>query len=180
MTRTKRVFTVLKGLVMIAFAVMLVFVPTKYMLNIVLGTIGIGITLKGFSILWYYLSMARSMVGGKSVLFKAIIYLDIGALTATLVDSPGASVVLYLAAINGFSGAVSILRAREAKGVGSRWKLTFAHGAVNILFAVAVIVLGFVLKMPEHAVYIYVISLLYSAVMTIISAFRRTAIVYIQ
>ena len=180
MTKTNRVLTVLKGLVMTAFAVLLIAVPSEYMLNIVLGIIGIGMSLKGFSVLWYYISMARYTVGGKAVLFKAIIYLDIGVLTSSLADAPGASVVLYLAAISGFSGVIGILRAFEAKGIGSHWKLTFAHGAVNILFAVAVIVFGFVLKMPEQAVYVYVISLLYSAVMTIISAFRRTAIVYIQ
>ena len=180
MTKGKRVLTVLNGLLMIAFAFTLILIPTKYMLNIVLGTIGIGISLKGFGLLWYYINMARFTVGGKSVLFKAIIYLDIGVLTSSLVDSPGASVVIYLAVINGFSGAVGILRALEAKGIGASWKMTFAHGVVNILFAVAVVVFGFVMKMPEQAAYIYVISLLYSAVMTIASAFKQTAIVYIQ
>lgn len=180
MTRTKRVFTVLKGLIMLAFAAALVLLP-KYALNLILGTISIGMTVEGFRTLWYYLTMARFMVGGKSVLFRAIIFLDLGILSTSLTEAPGAAVILYLAAINGFNGAVDVLRAREQKTEGSpHWKFTGIHGAVDIILAAAVVVCGLFLRMPQAAVYIYTAGLVSSAVMTIISAFRRTAIVYIQ
>ena len=54
------------------------------------------------------------------------------------------------------------------------------YGAVYVLGAAAVLVCGFVMKMPEMAVYVYAAGLIFSAAARIMRAFRRTAIVYIQ
>ena len=61
-------------------------------------------------------------------------------------------------------------------GTGS-WRLRLLHGVVDLLQALlCLIFIGSV----QLAVYIYVAGLIYSAIFRIITAFRRTAIVYIQ
>ena len=180
MTKTKRVFNVLMGLFMLFTAAVLVTVPTES-IPFVLGLIGLGMTLNGIRSLVYYFSMARHMVGGKRLLYRGIIFLDIGILTSSLADAPELSLIIYVAAVSAFTGLVAVLRAREEKKGGSpRWKGKMLYGAVYVLGAAAVLVCGFVMKMPEMAVYVYAAGLIFSAAARIIRAFRRTAIVYIQ
>lgn len=180
MTRTKRFIEIVKGLVTLVLAIYLIAFPYESM-PFVLGLIGLGMTLNGIRSLVYYFSMARHMVGGKSVLYRGIIYLDIGILTSSLSDNPDLSIIIYVAAVNIFTGIVALLRAREEMAAGApRWKAKLIRGIIRLLMASAVIVCGFVLKMPEASVYVYAAGLILSAFSRIAGAFRRTAIVYIQ
>ena len=180
MTRTKRLINILQGLVMIALALGLAAFPTES-LPIVLGLIGLGMTINGIRSLMYYFSMAKHMVGGKTVLYRGIIFLDIGILTSSLADAPGRSLIIYIAAVCVFTGMVALLRAREEKTWGSRrWIWKMIYGAIYILIAAAVLVCGFVWNIPEVAVDAYALGLIWSAAGRIASAFRRSAIVYIQ
>lgn len=180
MTKTKRILNVLMGLFMLFISAALMTFPTESV-PLVLGLISLGMTINGVRSLIYYFSMARHMVGGKRLLYRGIIYLDVGVLTSTMADAPELSLIIYVAAVSAFTGAVAILRAREEKAGGApRWKGKFLYGAAYIIMALAVLVCGFVMKMPETAVYVYAVGLVISAADRIISAFRRTAIVYIQ
>ena len=180
MTRTKRFFSILQGLVMLAFAGLIIVFPTQSV-PFVLGLIGLGMTLNGIRSLFYYFSMARHMVGGKAVLYRGIIYLDIGILSSSLADAPERALIIYVAAVNIFTGLVAILRAREEKTGGSpQWKGKLIYGMAYILMAAAVLVCGFVMRLPEIAVYVYAAGLIYTAAGKIAGAFRKTAIVYIQ
>ncbi|MBR0379331.1 MAG: DUF308 domain-containing protein [Mogibacterium sp.] len=180
MTRTKRIINIIEALVMLALAIYLAMFPTSS-LPLVLGIIALGMTVKGIRALMYYFSMAKHMVGGKTVLYRGIILLDIGILTSSLADAPDRSLVIYITAVCIFTGLVAVLRAREEKTGGSRrwiWKLIY--GVVYILVAALVLYGGFVWKLPEIAVDAYALGLILSAAGKIGSAFRRTAIVYIQ
>ena len=55
-----------------------------------------------------------------------------------------------------------------------------AYGVTNILIAIAVILGNAVFKEPLVTTYIYGAGLMYSAVLRIFTAVRRTKIVYIQ
>ena len=180
MTKTKRILNILLGLCMLGIAGLLIAYPDEAV-PFVLGIIGLGMTIRGIRSLVYYFSMARHMVGGKTVLYRGIIFLDIGILSSSLADAPEMSLILYIAAVSGFTGLVSVLRAREEKAGGSpRWKGKMLYGMVFVVGAAAVLVCGFVLKMPAMAVYVYAAGLICTAINRILSAFRRTAIVYIQ
>lgn len=180
MTKTRRVINIIEGVIIFIFGVILVAFPTESV-DSVLALIGLGMSLRGIRALLYYFSMAKHMVGGRSVLYRGMIFLDAGILTSTLADAPALSVIVYIAIITAFAGVVSILRARESRSVGSpRWKGIMILGVANIVMAVSVIVCGFVLRVPDAAVYVYAIGLFSSAIGKILSAFRRTAIVYIQ
>ena len=135
----------------------------------------------GIRSLMYYFSMAKHMVGGKTVLYRGIIFLDIGILTSSLADAPGRSLIIYISAVCIFTGFVAILRAREEKSWGSRrWIGKLIYGSIYILIAGAVLYCGFAWDLPEVAVDAYALGLVWSAAGKIASAFRRTAIVYIQ
>ena len=180
MTKTRRVINIIEGLIMFSFGALLVAFPSKSV-DAVLSLIGLGMSLRGIRALIYYFSMARNMVGGKSVLYRGIIFLDAGVLTSSLADAPALSVIIYIAIITAFTGVVSVLRAIESRAAGSqKWMVSMIIGMINIMMSAAVIVCGFVLRMPEAAIYVYAIGLFTSSIGRIASAFRRTAIVYIR
>ena len=89
--------------------------------------------------------------------------------------------MIYLAGINAFTGLVEVLRSREEKSVGSPgWKYRAAYGGASLLIAVAVIVGCTRLHSIRLVVYVYAAGLVYKSLVRIASAFRRTAIVFVQ
>ena len=180
MTRVKRVFNVLTGLLMLIMGVLLILDPWNG-LYVVVDITGLMFTLRGIRGLFYYFSMARSMVGGRSALYRGMLYLDLGIFTGVVAGVNTAYLVLYVAGLGLFTGAVDLLRAVEARrGHSPSWKFPMAYGLTNIALAVVVIVIGITQHSVTPAVIAYAIGLIYSAVVRIASAFRKTAIVYIQ
>ena len=180
MSKFKRVLNVLAGIGMILIGVVLFILETADSLKFVLLFIQFGMTFRGLESLHYYLTMAKSMVGGKGVLYRSMIYLDLGVLAGSLFNHPVIYTVIYLAVINAFTGAVAVMRASEARKIGGHWRLKMAYGMTDVLLAVGVVVFGVALKRPEVASYVYGAGLIYSAFLRIAGAFRRTDIVYIQ
>ena len=120
------------------------------------------------------------MVGGKNVLYRSFVFLDLGVLAGSLVGFEMIYAAIYLASIHAFSGVVSIFRANESRTNGAHWRLKMAYGVTDILIAAAVILGNAVFKEPLVTTYIYGAGLMYTAVLRIASAFKRTRIVYIQ
>ena len=80
-----------------------------------------------------------------------------------------------------FSGAMGVLRALEAKRYASpSWKWSLLGGIANLAVAVLAVVAGLLLRSTASLSYIYAATLFYSACVQLVSAFRKTAIVYIQ
>lgn len=132
----------------------------------------------GIKRLFYYFTMARFMVDGKESLYKGALLLDFGALTGSLSDVPQFYVLAYLIAIHAFAGLVEILRAREARSQGAKsWRFKMIHGIIDLVMAVICIMF---INEESIAVLIYSIGIIYSAVLKITIAFRKTKFVYIQ
>ena len=166
----KRFTNVLIGAVMLLMGSVLILLPSEGLSFVAL--------IFSLSLIVYYITMARHMVGGRLMLYIAVIVLDFGVFVWTLADIPKIYVVLYLVAIHAFSGAIDIMRGIEAKRYhASSWKLSFFSGVVNIVIAILSIVF---IRSVNMIVILYAIGLIYSAITRIISAFRRTAVVYIQ
>lgn len=180
MSNGTKVWNIISGLVMIAAGAWLLYDPV-HGLKAVAVVFSISCTFRGFQILLYYLTMARHMVSGKVMLYRGMIYLDIGVLTTALFDNARIYIILYLAVLHGFYGIVDILRSRESRSVGySGWKWAALSGMTNLLLAVAVLVGGLYIDSGRVVVYIYAGGLIYSACIRIAGAFRKTDIVYIQ
>ena len=177
MTKLRRIKEIFIGLIMIVIAVSLMISPGESYEDIIF-LIASYFTLRGISSIVYYLTMTRHMVGGRTTLYIGVILLDLGLLTYTLTDVPHYFVLIYLVAIHAFSGAIEVLRAFETRRLGSgSWKLKMSHGFIDIIMAIICIVF---LNRLSIAVIIYAIGLIYSSLLRIVSACRRTKLIYIQ
>ena len=95
MSKLQRIKCVVWALMMVLFGVILIFFPDEGLM-VVATIFGVLLIIAGIRALGYYFQMARYMVGGRVVLFRGIILLDLGAFTMTLTDIPRMSLVLYL------------------------------------------------------------------------------------
>ncbi len=176
MTRIQRIGNFLIGLLMIVCGSYLLVDPKNGLFAVAL-VLGLAIMLYGLRKLIYYLTMARHMAGGLSLLFIAMIALDISVLALVIVEDPRLSIVLYLICYNAFTGILSIARGVESKLFGSSWVPSVIHGLVNLsLVALCIAFLG----SDEIVIYIFCANLFYNAGVRIVSAFRPTEIIYIQ
>ena len=171
-----RIGKILTGILIIAAAVCMILLPEigYYVIALILG---FSLLFSGIASLIYYFTMARFMVNGRMILFKGVILLDFGLVSASLIDMPKIYLIIYLVVVHAFSGVVELLRSMEARSYGASWKLKLSHGIINLLLALCCLVF---IKMTNMAIYIYAAGLMYSAAIRIITALRKTALVYIQ
>ena len=177
MTKIQRFENVILGLLMIVCAGIMVLMPDMgyYVVALILS---ISLLIFGIRFLFYYLFMARFMVGGKINLYIGIIIVDLGLVTMLHTGIPKAYVVAYLVGLNLFTAAVDMLAAIDAKRLGAdSWRLKYFGGMISAVLAIACLVN---IKNTDMMVYIYSFGMVYSAVIRIITAFKKSAIVYIQ
>lgn len=175
MSKAQRIKEVLFGLIaLMSAALMMIDTELGYLL--VAFILSIMLVVAGIRRIAYYATMARHMVGGKSVLYLGVLLLDMGIAAGSLATTPQSFIMLYLLGCHLFSGVILVLRAREQRALEAPWRLTLAHGIANILVAGACLIFR---GSEQMVVYVYSLGLIYSACLRIVSAFRRTSIVYI-
>ena len=141
--------------------------------------LSLSLLLSGIRYMIYYFTMARNMVGGKSILYTALVMTDLGLFTLTTITIPKIYLICHLLISHAFSGAVDMMKAIEDKKMqASSWRMSFLYGLGNLLTAVAAFTC-ILNQSTALVVDIYCIGLAYSGVMQIVSAFRKTAIIYI-
>ena len=178
MTGFQRVKKALLGIFMLLMAIGFIYEPSDEMYMAVVAILALGLAVEGVKDIIFYFRMARHMIGGKMILVQGVIILDFGLFTASLADVPKIYILLYLIGIHAFSGVVEVLRAMEAKRtVEGPWKLKFSHGLVNFALAIACLIF---IRNSNTALLIYSIGLMYSAVINIFSAFRKTTFILIE
>ena len=180
MTDMQRVKKVLLALLMLLCAWVMFRMPEEgfYIVALIVSFSAI---LYGLRKLIYYCTMARHMVGGGATLIPGVIALDLGVFILTTVDDPKLFIVVYMLGIHGFSGAMAVMQAIEARRYRSpAWKWKLAGGLANLTVAVLAVVAGLFLHSTADLAYLYAASLVCSAAVQLFSACRRTAIVYIQ
>ena len=180
MTKMQRIKNILIGLAMLLFGLIMLILPEEGF-AVVSTLLSLTITLSGVRTLFYYATMARHMVGGKSMLFRGMILLDFGIFTLTLSDMPRAYIVLYLLGSHAFSGGIDLMRAMESRRLAApTWRRNLVSGGINLLIALAAVACMFTMQSMEILVYLYTAGLVYAALSRIASVFQKTAIVYIQ
>lgn len=175
MGKMQRVGQVLIGLLAIACAVAMMLYPDVGY-GLVMFILSASLVGTGIQRVWYYLTMARHMVGGKTVLYLGVFLFDLGILAGSLAGASHQFAMSYLFICHLLSGVIDILRAREQRKYGAPWKMTLALGLASVLIAICCMIYG-----ASHAmvVYLYCGGLIYIACLRIASALRPTAIVYI-
>ena len=179
MTLSRRIVKILSALLKVAMAWIMFKLGTEGF-ELVCILLSITLFVFGARNMIFYFTMARHMVNGKSILFLGVISLDFSIVTLSLSDRSGAFVAVYLLGAYAFSGVVDILRAREARQLEAPWKFNLATGIANIGIAIAAFVFGFYLGNLNDLTIIYASGLIYAALLDLLSAFKKTAIVYIQ
>jgi len=180
MTKMQRIKKILVGVLMLGCCALLVAEP-EIGLYIVALILCVSMLTYGIRCLVLYFTMARHMVGGASILYKGIIVLDLAIFTLSMVDDPHLYIMLYLLGIHAFAGIMDILRAMEARRFGApAWKQSLAAGIINLAVAISAVVAVLFLHSTTDLVYLYAGCLFYSACTQFVSAFQKTAIVYIQ
>lgn len=162
---------------MFAVALFFILFPSDEAYMIVVGILSLGLAIAGIKDIVYYFTMARHMVGGKMILIQGVIILDFAIVTGSLTDVPKIYILLYLIGVHAFSGVIEILRAMEARReVDGPWKMKFYHGVVNLTLATACLIF---IRQSNTALIIYSIGLMYSAIVRLFDAFRKTTFVVI-
>ena len=177
MSGGQRIKNILFGVVILLVAVILIAFPEEGLV-ITASIMSISLFIYGIKTLIYYFSMARHMVGGRIMLYLSIIVLDLGMFAMMMTNIPKIYIVLYLLVIYAFAGAIGILRALEAKKYQApSWRFSLISGIINLVIAILCVVF---IGSTKMIVYFYCVGLIYSAIVRIVTAFRKTAIVYIQ
>ena len=175
MSLMQRIKSIAAALLMIAAAVAMLIYPGTGLAFIAL-ILSASLTLYGLRTLVYYFSMARHMVGGKRIQYQGLIVFDLGIFTLTMAYNHTIYVILYLLAIH----VVDVMCAMEARRFDGPWRMDMATGVVNVAIAILAVICGFFLNNMQDIVYIYASGLIYSAVLKIVNALRKTSIIYIQ
>lgn len=177
MTKTKRVFTIIGAFLAIQGSLILMLVP-NYALEIIAAGLGFTLVFYGLKYLLYYLTHAQHMVGGKWFLLIGLILLDAGIFAGTVYDKAKVLTILYIAGAHLIGAGLNIVRAVGNRKDNNRgWKIDMAQGVGNIILVLLCIIFMHDVIIP---VYIYCISAIYTAILMLISAFKKTAIVYVQ
>ena len=177
MSSGQRIKNVLIGILIILGAVILIAFPEEGII-ITASILSLSLFVYGIKTLIYYITMTRHMVGGRIMLYLAVVVLDLGMFTMMLTNIPKMYIALYLVVVYAFSGAIDILRALEAKKYQApSWRFSLISGIISVVIAILCIVF---IGSTNMIVYLDSAGLIYSAIVRIITAFRKTAIVYIQ
>lgn len=177
MGSAKRVSYFFLGLIMMLCSLIMFWYP-EVGYQVVLLILELMLLIRGIRQLIFYFCMARHMVGGISIFYHGILLFDAGLFALNLHDVPRMYAMLYLIGYMLFSGVIDAGRANEVRKQNSgHWKYQLFSGIIKIL--VSFICINYLDSMEIIAM-IYGIGLLHSALLHIVTAFRRTAVVYVQ
>ena len=164
MSRFQRVRSFILGILYLVISLLLLLLPKD--------SYGVITLIISFMLLFY---------SGKIILCEAIIILDLGLFIYSLYDDKSLTILIFLLIIYAFSGFVDILRAFEEKKNGSHhWIRKLVIGLAMVIFALALVIIGLIMKNTIILKYGFCLSVAYAGIRKIITAFKKTAIVYIQ
>ena len=176
MTWFQKIKNIIFALLMIISAIIIVCCPAYISYQIVIFILGCSLLINGLGNILYYISMARFMVGGRNLLYRGVIMVDIGIVSLSISDVPRIYIILYMSGCYFFSAVIRIYQSLEERKLGASWKLNYSYGVINMVVAVLCIHFRYSTNLLAD---IYAVSLLYSACIRILNSFRETAIVYI-
>ena len=87
-------------------------------------------------------------------------------------------IILKTNVSSGRTKSASRSETRKMKSPG--WRTRILFGVTNVFLALVLIAGGFVMHSLLTVIYIYAGGLIYAGIVRIVTAFRRTSIVYIQ
>ena len=177
MSKIRRVLTILASLIAIEGSVAIMMMPEIAYKVLALG-IGMTLVYYGVRYIIYYITNAQHMVGGKWFMLIGIIMFDMGAFATAIFDRAQVITMIYIIATHFVVTVLGAVRTvGDRKDNNPRWKISLAQciaGFIQVTLSLIFI---------NHSMiplYLYCIYAIYTSILMIISAFKKTAIVYVQ
>ena len=142
--------------------------------------LGVGMTLVYYGIRYiiYYITNAQHMVGGKWFMLIGIIMFDMGTFVTAVFDRAQVFMLIYIIAAHLVATILGAIRTvGDRKDNNPRWKISMAQCIAGFIQVTLTLIF---INHSIIPIYLYCIYAIYSAVLMIISAFKKTAIVYVQ
>ncbi|MCF0229224.1 MAG: DUF308 domain-containing protein [Parasporobacterium sp.] len=177
MSSGKRVLDCLIGLLMLFCAFIILLLPeTGYV--VVVAVMDILLLVSGIRLLIFYFRMARHMVDGLRIFFKGVFLVDLAIFAISLNNISKVFVILYLIGIFAVNGGLRAFRALDGRKHGTKhWRFSLAVGICSVVIAILALIF-------MNNMYILMglcfICLLYTGIMRIVNAFKKSAIVYVE
>lgn len=176
MNRFTRIWNIFTSLFIILVSIVMFVVPD---LGYILATLIFGsvLLMSGLKQLIYYLGMGIHMVGGRVILYRALITMDIGLFAITIHGTGQRYIMFFFVLYYAFAGIVSIFRAMEARSVEAAfWKINLLEGIYDLVIVIICLINN---NSAGTMLDILCLSLVISSVTRIVIALRKSAIIYI-
>lgn len=110
MKKLARFRNLILGIIMLVFAMVLLIWP-QFGTPMIMLVAGIGLLIYGIYSLIFYCTMAVHMVGGKRILFRSVLLLDLGVFMLSSYRGSERLILLYLLVLLAAYGAIDLVRA---------------------------------------------------------------------
>ena len=177
MSKFKRIENIIVGIAIILMSIFMLVVPSTgyYMATVILGIV---LLFNGIKQLIYFFSMGIHMIGGKIILYRALITLDLSFFVLSIRGIEQRYMMVYFIMYYFFVGMITIFRAYESRKLEAGfWKWKLINGVIKVTISVMCIVYN---NSEDIMLYLVCFGLIVSAVTRITMALKKTAIIYIQ
>ena len=177
MSKFSRIKNIIIGMVVIAMSVFMLVNPSTgyYMATLILG---VALLVDGIKQFIYFFSMGIHMIGGKMILYRSLITMDLSFFILSIKGIGQRYMMVYFIIYYLFAGTIIIFRAYESrKAEAGFWKWKLMNGIIKVAVAIMCIIF---INSEDVMLYLMCFGLIISAVTRIGMALKKTAIIYIQ
>lgn len=177
MSKFNRIKNIIIGIAIIMVSIsMLVFPGIGYYMATVI--LGVALLINGIKQFVYFISMGIHMVGGKIILYRTLITLDLSFFILSIRGIGQRYMMVYFIIYYFFAGVITIFRAYEScKAEAAFWKWKLITGIIKVTVSIMCIINN---NSEDIMLYLMCFGLIVSAITRIGKALKKTAIIYIQ
>lgn len=194
MTKWQKIWSIISALLMILFAYLLYklepldlsqlgypgaeqLTPGSVSYFLILIALLVVMLFYGIRQVFFFFTMAIYATGGRFILYRGILFIDLALFTISLNHVPVRFIMIYLIGMLVFAGGIKIFQALDTMKLKGFWLPKLLQGIIIIGLALYAMTH---LEKPLVVSYIYSNVLVYEAFMRIASAFTPTNIITIQ
>ena len=177
MTKVRRVFKIIGAVMLIHIALFLMLIP-QIALQLIAVMFSVILIFYGLKFILFYITHASHMVGGKWFLLFGLLLFDVGVFASLMQNQSKLLTIAYIAGAHLVGAILRLIRAvGNKKDNNPGWIIDCMQSIGNFIQVAVCIIFSQYVVVP---VFIYCSGLIYSAILQIIQACKRTAIVYVQ
>ena len=177
MSKYNRIKNIAAGIGIIILSIFMFAFPDTgyYMATIIFGAV---LLIDGIKQMIYFLSMGIHMIGGKMILYRALITMDLSFFLLSIRSIGQRYLMVYFIIYYFFVGMITIFRAYEARKIKAElWKWKLMNGIIKVIISIACIVN---ITSEDMMLFLVCFGLIVSALTRIGMALKKTAIIFIQ